>query len=119
MSNGLLHPSLRALAGRVARLRDATLAHRLPDPAAGARRALRLGADLLGQLLPRACLLCEAPCADAPLCNPCATFLPGAGRPRCRSCARPWSASDRCATCREAPPAFARTVAAADYVPPL
>ena len=45
--------------------------------------------------------------------------LPGAARPRCRSCARPWRSSDRCATCREAPPAYDATVAAADYAAPL
>src|SRR5690606_13522517 len=120
MSDGLPRPSLRPLAGSVARLRAAAAASRSSlAPVAGAWRASRLGAELLGQVLPRACLLCEAPCGDAPLCGPCSVFLPGAGRPRCRSCARPWAASARCATCREAPPGFARTVAAADYVPPL
>ena len=71
------------------------------------------------RLLPRWCLLCEAPCGAAPLCPPCRAFLPGAGRPRCRICARPWQTSDRCATCREDPPAYDDSVAAADYTAPL
>lgn len=123
----------RGLSGlRLAGARSvAQLSRTLPGLAGGLRavlagrsgelqpREVRWGAELLGQLLPRACLLCEAPCGSAPLCGFCQAFLPGAGRPRCRRCARPWSASALCATCREAPPAFARTITAADYVPPL
>ncbi len=107
------YPPLRAFSAWAARLRSCATSGR-PLHGGG-----RLAAQFLGQLLPRACLLCEAPCGDAPLCDPCRDFLPGAGRPRCRGCARPWTTSTRCATCREAPPAFARTVAAADYVAPL
>lgn len=72
-----------------------------------------------GRFLPRSCLLCESACGSEPLCPPCKAFLPGAARPRCRACARPWQVSDRCAGCRTAPPAFDATFAAADYVAPL
>ena len=88
------------------------------------RRSLREGwrdgwTRAIARLLPRWCLLCEAPCGAAPLCPPCRAFLPGAGRPRCRICARPWQTSDRCATCREDAPAYDDSVAAADYTAPL
>ena len=72
-----------------------------------------------GQFLPRSCLLCESACGADPLCAPCARFLPGSRRARCRVCARPWQVSRRCATCREAVPAFDATLAAADYIAPL
>ena len=54
----------------------------------------------LGGFLPRSCLLCETACGAAALCPACAVFLPGAHRPRCRTCARPWQVSSRCASCR-------------------
>ncbi len=79
----------------------------------------RLPGLQFGRLLPRACLLCEAACGADPLCAPCATFLPGAHRPRCSRCARPWQTSERCASCRDSPPPADLTIAAADYVPPL
>jgi ComF family protein len=75
--------------------------------------------DLWGCLLPRSCLLCEAACGAEALCAACAACLPGSRRPRCRACARPWQVSRRCASCRERPPAFEATFAAADYVAPL
>lgn len=44
---------------------------------------------LLGQLLPRACLLCARPCGHQPLCPACRTRgLPGQQRPRCPHCAQ-------------------------------
>ena len=72
-----------------------------------------------GRFLPRSCLLCESACGADPLCAACTEFLPGTRRARCRTCARPWQVSTRCASCREAPPAFDATFAAADYVAPL
>ena len=76
-------------------------------------------AEVWGRLLPRSCLLCESASGSEPLCPACADFLPGARRHRCRSCARPWHVSHRCASCRALPPAFDATFAAADYVAPL
>ncbi len=76
-------------------------------------------AEVWGRLLPRSCLLCESASGSEVLCPACAVFLPGARRPRCRTCARPWQVSRRCASCRTHPPAFDATFAAADYVAPL
>ena len=76
-------------------------------------------ADAFARFLPRLCLLCESPCGAAPLCPPCQSFLPGATRPRCRICARPWQVSDCCASCRTLPPAYDASIAAADYAAPL
>jgi ComF family protein len=114
VSAKLPHSSLGALSAWAAQLRRIAPAHRRLREDTG-----RFAAALLGQLLPRSCLLCEAACGDAPLCDPCQAFLPGARRARCRCCARPWAASPHCASCRDAPPAFTRTIAAADYVPPF
>jgi len=88
---------------------------------------------------PRACLLCEQPAEHGALCKPCAGALPGAARERCPVCAAPLRASAAAAAaCRAAPsdpgtglhaadcadcarlnPAFAATLAAADYRSPL
>ena len=78
-----------------------------------------LWTQTLGRLLPRLCLLCESPCASAPLCPPCTAFLPGSRRRRCDTCARPWHTSNCCATCRLTPPAYDASCAAADYCAPL
>jgi len=75
--------------------------------------------QMMGRFLPRLCLLCETPCADAALCAPCRKFLPGSGRRRCRICARPWQVSMQCASCRASPPAYEASLAAADYCAPL
>jgi predicted amidophosphoribosyltransferase len=74
---------------------------------------------LMARLLPRLCLLCEAACGSEALCPPCRAFLPGSTRRRCLVCARPWHTSLRCAGCRAAPPAYAASLAAADYCAPL
>lgn len=45
---------------------------------------------LLGQLLPRLCLLCATPCGSQALCPACRdSGLPGRRRTRCRQCALP------------------------------
>jgi ComF family protein len=74
---------------------------------------------MMGRFLPRLCLLCEAPCGGEPLCLACCSFLPGAARRRCRTCARPWHVSRRCASCRASAPAFDASLVAADYCAPL
>jgi ComF family protein len=79
----------------------------------------RLMTQLMGRLLPRLCLLCESPCGAAPLCPACRVFLPGRARDRCRICARPWTVSRRCASCRRSRPAYDATLVAADYSSPL
>ena len=48
--------------------------------------------QLTARLLPRACLLCEAPCLDQPLCAHCREALPGQAQLRCPRCALPLSA---------------------------
>ena len=86
--------------------------------------------DLLtARLLPRACLLCEAPCLDQPLCAHCREALPGRGRLRCPRCALPLSArplsadstspAPPCPQCQQHPLALTATFALADYLPPL
>jgi ComF family protein len=99
-----------------------------PPPAASARALLRrAGTALLHGLLPTACALCGAACADM-LCAPCtAQFFGPAGRhrtARCRQCANPLPAGTDdapglCAGCLLHPPAFDLTVVAADYAMPL
>ncbi len=85
--------------------------------------------QLTARLLPRACLLCEAPCLDLPLCAHCRDALPGRGRLRCLRCALPLSAlplsADStnptlpCPQCQQHPLALTATFALADYLPPL
>ena len=87
---------------------------------------------------PRACLLCEQPAEHGALCRPCAGALPGAECVRCPVCAAPLrrgaaAAGSRpapfdpgtglraadCSDCSRLHPAFAATLAAADYRSPL
>lgn len=80
--------------------------------------------QLTARLLPRACLLCEAPCLDLPLCAHCRDALPGRGRLRCLRCALPLSADSTnptlpCPQCQQHPLALTATFALADYLPPL
>ena len=85
--------------------------------------------QLTARLLPRACLLCEAPCLDQPLCAHCREALPGRGRLRCPRCALPLSArplsadstspAPPCPQCQQHPLALTATFALADYLPPL
>jgi putative competence protein f-related protein len=85
--------------------------------------------QLTARLLPRACLLCEAPCLDQPLCAHCRDALPGRGRLRCPRCALPLSArplsadstspAPPCPQCQQHPLALTATFALADYLPPL
>ena len=78
-------------------------------------------------LLPRCCALCTLPLALASerrigWCAHCAACLPGAGALRCPVCALPQGAAappGPCAACRRDPPPFERTIALADYAPPL
>lgn len=59
-------------------------------PVSTARDQARAWLDtLLGQLLPRACLLCARACGHQPLCPACRIRgLPGQRRPRCPHCAQ-------------------------------
>ena len=85
--------------------------------------------QLTARLLPRACLLCEAPCLDQPLCEHCREALPGRGQLRCPRCALPLSAqplstdstspAPPCPQCQQHPLALTATFALADYLPPL
>lgn len=91
--------------------------------------------SLLDRLLPRACALCGlalSPGTPVGICNPCLLELQGARRPRCPRCALGLTWPSR--VCVRAPheslpdpcacaPRFAglidRTLAAADYAPPI
>lgn len=108
-----------------------------------ASRALALlrrrGASLAHRLLPRCCALCSLPLDDPAerhlgWCGPCAASLPGVDAARCPVCAQrdptgpalPGAAHLAvpapglpCQACRTAPPPYERTVALADYAPPL
>ncbi len=72
--------------------------------------------------LPRACGLCgmRLDLQTTGLCRHCFAGLPGLDSPRCAVCAiRVRRHEQRCAACTSEPPAFDRTVALADYAPPL
>ncbi|MES2257878.1 MAG: ComF family protein [Pseudomonadota bacterium] len=97
-------------------------------PARRPSRARGWLAALWPALLPSACALCGARCAQA-LCAPCHAQFFGAARPRCRVCANPLGAPDAaqdeqrqaavCGACLAQAPAFDASVAAADYAMPL
>jgi ComF family protein len=93
-------------------------------PAGGARlRALlqRSAHGLLRHLLPNACALCGGDSDDA-LCSGCEAqfFGTAAAIARCPRCANPVPADGQlCGACLAAPPAFDRTLAAADYALPV
>jgi ComF family protein len=76
-------------------------------------------APLLAAWLPLPCLFCGAADTHHGVCAGCVGDLPGRGVPRCPVCAIPAPQAQRCGACLRAPPAFARTVAAADYAWPL
>jgi len=72
--------------------------------------------------LPRACGLCRGRLAgqEAGLCAHCLDHLPGRDSTRCRVCGlRARRRVPQCDECSAEPPAFDRTVALADYAPPL
>ena len=97
--------------------------------ASGAARRLRAAvsgrriASAAAALWPRACLLCEQACGDAPLCAPCWSALPGVRRRRCAVCAAPLPRSAAsvvpCPDCERLRPVLRATFTAADYRPPL
>lgn len=72
----------------------------------------------LGAGLPRQCLLCLAPAADA-LCRECATALQRAGETQCPQCASPTPGGKVCGACLARPPAFDATTAVFRYRYPL
>lgn len=80
-------------------------------------------AALLHRLLPGACALCGGDSDDA-LCDGCGEqfFGPGAALPRCPCCANPLperGEGQLCGACLRNPPAFDRTLVAADYAIPV
>lgn len=101
------------------------------------QRATDLGASLIGELLPRACPLCEAACGRHATCVHCAKLLEDQKRLRCPLCAMPMSVhtpdaratpmpgkqptekARLCASCHRQPPPLAATIALGDYAPPL
>jgi ComF family protein len=73
----------------------------------------------LRALLPLRCVFCGGAARGADLCQGCLDDLPGRLRPRCPVCAIPEPAAQTCGACLRDPPAYSRTVAAADYAFPL
>jgi ComF family protein len=74
----------------------------------------------LPALLPSSCALCGQSGPDA-LCQGCHAQFFRAPAQRCRQCAIPLADADSpvCGACLKQPPAFDRTVAAADYAAPV
>ena len=108
--------------------------------ASGQAALRRYAGNLVHQLLPRCCALCSLPLAGiaerrAGWCEQCALALPGISAARCPVCAerQPADLDSRlaplaavpaggivpCVRCRAEPPPFERTIALADYAPPL
>ncbi|MBA5636324.1 ComF family protein [Duganella sp. LX20W] len=95
-------------------------------PASARALLRRAGTALQRGLLPTACALCGAACADT-LCAPCTAQFFGHDCPRvprCHQCANPLPAcadggTALCAGCLLHPPAFDITAVAADYSLPL
>lgn len=77
-------------------------------PAAG--HLARLGADLLELVLPRVCVVCDAPMSTRPglVCDACWARLPAMPFPRCDRCGHP-THNARCRWC-ELLPAYVRAV---------
>ncbi|MYM81398.1 ComF family protein [Duganella sp. FT50W] len=97
----------------------------------GKLMAARWGRALLDRLLPNACALCGGDSSEA-LCAGCEAqfFGPAAAIARCVCCANPLpsgappgetgpAAGPLCGVCLRHPPAFERTLVAADYVLPV
>lgn len=83
--------------------------------------ATRWGRALLNRLLPNACALCGGDSDDA-MCAGCEEQFFGAAAAiaRCACCANPLPAAGTlCGVCLRHPPAFDRTLVAADYVLPI
>ena len=83
---------------------------------------LRALGRLADHWLPRSCALCDRRLdpAEAGFCDACARDLPGAHATRCAVCAlRQEQPVARCAACLAHPPAWDRTIAMADYAPPI
>lgn len=73
----------------------------------------------LPSLLPCACAVCGCD-AERAMCDTCRSLFLARQGARCQSCGLPTASGGvRCGDCLRTPPAFDRTVAAVDYVPPL
>ncbi len=66
-------------------------------------------------LLPQACQLCGAECADGPLCTPCTEDLPWLPHARCEVCAVPLTSGGICGACLNRAPRFDRVEAVFSY----
>jgi ComF family protein len=76
-------------------------------------------APLLSAWLPVPCLFCGACGAHQGICAGCLADLPGRSAARCPVCAIATPQGELCGACLRTPPAFTRTLAAADYAWPL
>src|SRR5512139_3132340 len=86
-----------------------------------ARGPFAKGMAGLRRLLAPRCVVCDLEAGD-PLCPGCAHDYFAVDAPRCASCAIRLPAArsdDRCGACLRSPPRFDRTVALADYAPPV
>ena len=69
--------------------------------------------------LPHACVLCGARSGEAQICAACDAELPRLAHPRCAVCAAPLASGAVCGACLDAPPLYARIVAAFAYSFPV
>ena len=82
-------------------------------------RVLNSCTDWLQQLLPRHCLLCDAPTAGGWACDGCACELPYLPPAQCAVCAVPLASATVCGACLRRPPAFDRLSAVFAYEFPV
>jgi ComF family protein len=80
---------------------------------------LNVCAKLMQQLLPRRCVLCDAPTRVARICAGCDVELPRLPLARCGVCAVPLASGNVCGACLQAPPAFDRVSAVFAYAFPI
>lgn len=73
----------------------------------------------LQQVLPRRCVLCDAPTRDERICGGCEAELPRLPLTRCAVCAVPLVSGLVCGACLQKPPWFDRVAAAFAYDFPI
>lgn len=71
------------------------------------------------RVLPRRCVLCNAPTRDERICTGCEAELPRLPLARCAVCAVPLASGEVCGACLQKPPSFDRVLAAFAYDYPI
>jgi len=74
---------------------------------------------MLQRVLPRRCVLCDAPTRDERICAGCEAELPRLPLARCAVCAVPLVSGTVCGACLQKPPSFDRVSAAFTYDFPI